>query len=356
MPDRLYLDHAATTPVVPAARAAFAHGLALWANPSSPHHEGRAARAALESARSRVRAALDWPHEVIFTSGATEAIAIALDRAAVALSAVEHAAVIRAAGERAIRLEVGADGIVADHVLNARLGTERGKQPIAAIQSVNSESGIMQPLGHQGAIVRSRGAILMVDASQSAGKLPLPDADLIVVSGHKLGAPPGIGALLVRDLALLTVRGGQEQGYRPGTENLPGAMALAAALEQPRDWVTRATSLRNMLDDAIVADGGVIVGQHTPRLATIASYRMPGVSAAAQVIQFDRAGIGISAGSACSSGSLRPSAMLQELAWPAAMANEVIRVSLGPETGPADIARFMAAWSHIAATARARAA
>ena len=348
--DRLYLDHAATTPVLAVARAAVADGFARWANPSSPHGEGRAARAALEDARARVKAALDWDGEVLFTSGATEAIAMALGRTdadAVLASSVEHDAVHRVVPDAYI-IPVGSDGLVAHDSLVGRLGALGARRPLVAIQSVNNETGVQQSLGVLAGVVRAAKGILFVDASQSAGKIPLPNADLIAVSGHKFGGPPGIGALLVRDLGLLQASGGQERGYRPGTENLPGALGMVAALEASRGWLERAVDLRAHLDAAIEAAGGQVVAKGSPRLATIAGYRMPGVASSAQLIQFDMAGIAISAGSACSSGSLKPSHVLAAMGWTEADASEVIRVSFGPETTRADVYRFIEVWKRIA--------
>ncbi len=200
--------------------------------------------------------------------------------------------------------------------------------------------------------MREHDGVLLVDASQSAGKMPLPDADLIAVSAHKLGGPPGIGALLVRALGLLSPTGGQEQGYRGGTENLPAVLGFAAALEASDNWLERACGLRSMLDLAIAEAGGNVVAGNSPRLATIASYQMPGVSAASQLIGFDMEGIAVSAGSACSSGTLKTSHVLGAMGWGVRQASEVIRVSFGPETDAADIKRFITVWRAIAARAR----
>ncbi len=314
----------------PEATAAVIEGMARWANPSSPHAEGRAARRALEDARKRIAKALDWAHHVILTSGASESAALALrGRPGVGVAAVEHDAVLRAA-ERPMMLEADAGGIVE---------SREGAQTIA-LQSANSETGVLQdrPIG-----------LWIADCSQTAGKLPLPDAGLIVVSAHKLGGPPGIGALLVRDLGLLDPTGGQERGYRGGTENLPGALGFAAALEASRDWFADMPALRAMLDEAILAGGGEIVAHNAPRIPTIASYRMPGVSSAAQLIRLDMAGFAVSAGSACSSGSMRPSHVLAAMGYSPEAAAEVVRVSFGWTTTADDVAKFAEAWTHIAA-------
>ena len=358
MSQRLYLDHAATTPMVLSAREAMRAAIARWANPSSPHAEGRAARAMLEDARSRIAKALGWDGEVILTSGATEAIRIALTRTncdARIISAVEHEAVHRVASD-AYFLPVQQDGTVLPDALTGRLGALGAKAPLVAIQAVNNETGVCQPLGKLAAIVRKAGGLLFADCAQAAGKAALPDADLIAISAHKFGGPPGVGALLVRDLGVLDASGGQEKGYRPGTENLPGVVAMAAALEEGRGWVDRAADLRAHLDGAIEAAGGEVVAKRSPRLATIAAYRMPGVAASAQLIQLDLAGIAISAGSACSSGTLKTSHVLSAMGWGEAEAAQVIRASFSPETSRADIYRFVEAWKRIADGARSRAA
>jgi cysteine desulfurase len=348
--DRIYLDHAATTPLLPQGRAAMADGLARWANPSSPHAEGRAARAALEDARIRIRAALGWPHHLIFTSGASEAIALALGRGrgdTRFVSAVEHDAVLRAAGDAGI-LAVSCEGVVeVDDLLAGAL---------VAVQSVNNETGVLQPLQDIAERVRSAGGLLLADCAQSAGKIDLPDADLIAVSAHKLGGPPGIGALLVRDLAMLRPSGGQEQGYRGGTENVPAALGFAAALEAAAPWMDRAAALRARLEAGVVAAGGEVVAAGSPRLPTIGSYRLSGVPAASQLIRLDMAGVAVSAGSACSSGSVRPSHVLAAMGWEEGAAREVIRVSFGPDTSEAEIDRFLDVWTGLVRRAPARAA
>lgn len=355
MPDPLYLDYAATTPVIASAREAMADGLARWANPSSPHGPGRAARAALEEARGRIAAALGWDGEVILTGGASESIAIALGRTKAArriVSTVEHDAVLRIAGKDAAALPVERSGLADLGVLERLLGEGDGPA-LVAVQQVNNETGVIQDWAAISALCARHGAIRFADCAQGAGKLDLAEADLIAVSAHKLGGPPGIGALLVRDLAHLEPSGGQEKGYRAGTENLPAALGFAAALEAPRDWLGRAETLRQRLDAAIADAGGAVIAAAGPRIATIGSYRMPGLSARAQLIRFDLAGIAVSAGSACSSGTLKASHVLTAMGHDDIAAGEVVRVSFGPETGEADIDRFLAAWRTIHDRAKA---
>lgn len=338
---RIYLDHAATTPVLPEARAAMARALERWANPSSPHAEGRAARAALEDARARIKRALGWDGELIFASGASEAIDIALagrDEPSILASAVEHSAVLRHVS--ATRIAVGADGRIVVQDIPQAPGA------ILVVQHANNETGIVQPIADLRAAAPR--LPLLCDCAQTAGKLPLPDADLIAVASHKVGGPPGVGALLVRDPRLLKARGGQEKGYRGGTENLPAIAGFAAALEAQRDWLAKAARLRKRLEARLTAAGAQVAGQEAPRLSTIGAYRMIGVPSEAQLIQFDIAGIAVSAGSACSSGSMKPSHVLRAMGWPEAEAREVVRVSFGPATSEAEVDAFADSWEALA--------
>ncbi len=357
---RLYLDHAATTPMLPEAAEAVVRGLSAWANPSSPHSEGRAARAMLESARNVLKAAYRWNHELLFTSGASEAIGLALGRAqvgSVLTLAIEHDSVLRAVPD-AVRLPVDGDGIVDLAALEAALAQAKPPALVAA-QWANSETGVIQPMREIAALVWAVGGRLFVDAAQMPvgwdDDPPQTMANMIAISGHKRGGPAGIGALLVRDLDLLLPTGGQERGYRGGTENVPAALGFVAAAAVPEDTAAMA-NMRIRLDAAITSLGGQVVAEAAPRAPHIGSYRMPGLSAAAQLIRFDLAGIAVSAGSACSSGTMRPSHVLAHMGWEGAAASEVIRVSFGRTTTPADIERFISAWAEIARDVRARAA
>ncbi|MDT0574998.1 aminotransferase class V-fold PLP-dependent enzyme [Croceicoccus sp. F390] len=346
MVQTVYLDHAASAPLLPDAMDALRAGLALDANPSSPHRAGRAARAALEEARGHMAEALDWDGLVIFTSGASEALAMAMTRAHARkrmVSAVEHEAVSRHAGQ-AVTLRVGSDGLVDCTSLSDTRDT------LVCIQQVNNETGVIQALDAAAPLIRDAGGVLLADCAQSAGKIPLPTCDMAAISAHKFGGPPGIGALLVRDPALLAPSGGQERGYRGGTENVAGAMAMAAALQAGRKsaWLPEARQLRDRLESAIRRDGGMVVAAGSPRIATIGAYRLPGKAAAVQLIRLDSAGIAVSAGSACSSGSLRTSHVLQAMGMDPRAAAEVIRVSIGVETTARDIDRFVAVWSEMA--------
>jgi len=355
--NRIYLDHAATTPIRPEAAEAVREGFAIWANPSSPHAEGRAARAALEDARARAKAALGWDGEVIFTSGASEALAIGLGRAKAErrlVSAVEHDAVFRAAPDAEV-LPIGRDengcAQLDGDALAAALA--RPGRAIVALQSVNSETGTVL-IPHEGtpalAQVREAGGLFLADCSQSAGRVPLPDADMIVVSGHKFGGPIGVGALLVRDFAMLEPSGGQERGYRAGTENLPAVLGFAAALEAGglESWPT---SYPDRYDFKDLLDHSGEVLRFGPQCSHVLAVAAEKLSAVALVIKLDAMGFAISAGSACSSGTLRQSRALAAFGVEPEVAGRTVRVSIGWNTTLSELEAFADAWKEAAESA-----
>jgi len=357
MRQRIYLDHASTTPVIAPAREALERGLQEWANPNSPHAEGRRSRTLLEEARETIKRALDWPHDVIFTSGASEAIEIAADRATVpgrAHGATEHAVVGHAMSEKSTMLPVDCNGMIDEAALDEVL--TQGPSLIA-IQHVNNETGVIQPLDRLATKVRDAGSMLLADCAQSASKLPLPDADVIAICAHKLGGPPGIGALLVRDLATLKpCGGGQEKGYRRGTQDVPGALAFAAALAAQPYKMSRLGFLRQKLEEGVRASGGVVIAEAAPRLPTIGAVALAGATNAALLIQLDLAGIAVSAASACSSGASKPSQVLEAMGVPPEISSSFIRISFGPETSEEEVDALVAEFGRIAEHTRARAA
>lgn len=349
--ERVYLDHAATSPMRPDARMAMEEGFRLWANPSSPHAEGRKARAALEDAREQIKRIVGWQGELIFTSGASEALDIALRRAkagARLVSAVEHDAVLQAAPD-AERLAVEPDGALALDLLDEAVQRER---PLVAVQQVNSETGNVQDMDRIAAIVADAGGMVLADCAQGAGKLVLPPCDMAVISAHKFGGPIGVGALLVRDFALLEPSGGHERGYRRGTENLPGVLAMAAALQAgiTAPLVTPALQAAlNALAAAVRKKGGVWLADRLARpCGYIHALAMPEMSGSAQVMRFDMAGFAISQGSACSSGTMKPSHVLTAMAIDPMLAANMIRLSIGWNTTPEDLERFGEVWASLA--------
>lgn len=325
-------------------------GFRLWANPSSPHAAGRKARAMLEDARERVKAALGWHGEVIFTSGASEAAALALGQAqagARLVSAVEHDAILSAAPD-AERLPVLPDGALDLDILTEAAARER---PLVAVQQINSETGNRQDLDAVHRIVGEAGGLLLADCAQGAGKQPLPPCDMGIVSAHKFGGPIGIGALLVRDYAMLRPAGGQERGYRRGTENLPGALGMAAALEAGGDPYVAPDVLAPL--DALAREcralgGSWLADGLAGPTALIRAIAMPGISGSAQVMRFDMAGIAVSQGSACSSGTMKTSHVLTAMQIAPEVADRTIRVSLGWNTSKAEVERFCEVWLAMA--------
>jgi cysteine desulfurase len=272
-----------------------------------------------------------------------------------AYGATEHDAVGAAMGSEAALLPVHETGVI--HLAKLEETLSRGPA-VVAVQQVNNETGVIQPLEEIAERIRSADSLLLADCAQGAGKLPLPDADFIAVSAHKLGGPPGIGALLVRDIGTLAASGGQEKGYRRGTENAPAAAGFAAAL-QSRAFVNSMPGLeqlRGKLEHLLFAEDAIGVGSSSDRSAAIGAYAMPGVASANQLVQFDLAGIAISAGSACSSGSMKPSRVLEAMGVPTDVASCVIRVSFGPDTNEDDIDRFVTEWRRIRDRAVSRAA
>lgn len=339
----LYLDANATEPLRPAAREAALAAMALGGNPSSVHAAGRAARRVLEAAREAV-ARHSGARDVVFTSGGTEANALALRglRAGrrVLVGATEHPAV-RAAAPDAEVLPVLGDGTLDLAALEAAL--RDGPPALVALMAANNETGVLHPLAEAAALCRAQGALLHVDAVQAAGRVAVPEGwDSLALSGHKLGGPMGAGALLLRpglDCAPLVAGGGQERGRRGGTEPLPAIAGLAAALgEAPADVV----ALRDAIERG--AEGAVVAGAGAARLPNTACLVLPGVSAETQVIALDLAGVRVSAGAACSSGKVARSPVLAAMGL-GADAGCGIRVSL-PWNAPADAAeRFLHAWT-----------
>jgi cysteine desulfurase len=346
---RIYLDHASTTPVIAEAKSAFADALECWSNPNSPHREGRECRARLEAAREEIKQVLGWGHDLIFTSGASEAIEMAGRRATVAGRAhgsTEHAIVPFAMGEGSTVIPVDRDGLIDEEALDAFLA----KGPaLVAIQSVNNETGVVQPLDRLAPKIRAAGSLLLADCAQSASKLPLPDADFIAICGHKLGGPPGVGALLVKDLSTLApCGGGQEQGYRRGTQDVPGAVSFAAALSARPYDMERLAALRARLEEGVEAAGGLVIAGDVHRSPAIGAISLPGATSMAMLVQLDLAGIAVSAGSACSSGKAKASHVLKAMKVEPDLAAGYLRLSFGPDTGEADIDAFLAEFGRLA--------
>ncbi|MGC8522805.1 MAG: cysteine desulfurase family protein [Acidibrevibacterium sp.] len=356
MPDRVYLDANATEPLRPAARAAALAALDLTGNPASVHGFGRAARALLETARETIAARFGaHPADLVFTSGGTEANALAIAGLGAGrrriVSAIEHAAVREAAPDAAI-LPVDRQGI-ADLAQLAALLAE-GPPAFVALMLANNETGVIQPIAEAAALCRRFGAHLHVDAVQAAGRIACDFSALgagsLALSGHKLGGPAGAGALLIaadaaKRLAPLIAGGGQERGRRGGTPPLAAIAGFAAAAAAT---AVDLTFLRDAAEAAAVQAGAVVCGAGAPRLPNTTCLALPGIKAETQVIALDLAGIAVSAGAACSSGKIAQSHVLTAMGL-ADLAGQAIRVSLPWNATADDIAAFAAAYRAIAA-------
>ncbi len=345
----LYLDANATEPLRPAARAAVLAALDAGGNPSAVHGVGRAARRRLEEAREAVAARFGArAGDVVFTAGGTEANALAVHGLGrgrrVLVGATEHPAVLAAVGLGVEAVPVLGDGQADLAALERMLAG--GPPALVCLMAANNETGVLHPIAGAAALCRAHGALLHMDAVQAAGRIPLPEgADSWAISGHKLGGPPGAGALLLRpglDLPALIAGGGQERGRRGGTEPLPAIAGMAAAAAEPGE-AGRLAAMRDRIE-AGVAGEAVIAGAGAPRLPNTACIILPGVAAETQVIALDLAGVRVSAGAACSSGKVARSPVLAAMGFEA-MAGCGIRVSL-PWNAPEDAAeRFLDAWA-----------
>lgn len=371
MADRIYLDWNATTPLRPEAGAAMAAVLGEPANPSSVHGAGRSARREVEDARTVIAGLTGAaPGEVIFTSGATEANALALSPATrrhgaaapqrLIVSAIEHVSVLgggRFAAAAIERAPVTASGMVDLDRLRVLL---TGKPAaLVSVMLANNETGAVQPVRAIAEIVHDAGGLLHVDAVQGFTKIPVKldelGADLMSLSAHKIGGPTGIGALLMRpDIAIepLWRGGGQERNRRPGTENVAGIVGFAAAAKAAsaaRDAdVERIGCLRERLEAGLRADPRtVIFATDAPRLPNTTLVAAAGLNAETAVIAFDLAGIAVSSGSACSSGKVTPSHVLAAMGVPAELARGALRLSLGWTTTESDIDRALEAWRKL---------
>ncbi|MEZ5866516.1 MAG: aminotransferase class V-fold PLP-dependent enzyme [Geminicoccaceae bacterium] len=347
MTARFYLDHAASSPLRPAARAALTGALDLAGNPSSVHAEGRAARAVIEAARRTLAAAIGGAAGgIVFTSGATEANAAALGSTGrVLASAVEHPSVLARPGVETV--PVDGSGRLDLAALTAALAV--GDVACVALMLANNETGVLQPVAETAALAHRAGARLHVDAVQALGRVPLDitalGADSMSLSAHKLGGPKGVGALWLRDPDGFEplLRGGQEHRRRAGTENVAGiaGFAAAAAAIAPEE-AARLEQLRRTLEAEArrrVGDA-VVIADRAPRLPHITALALPGVAAATQVMALDLAGVAVSAGAACSSGKVATSHVLAAMGMAPALAASTIRVSLGWTTTASDIDRF----------------
>jgi cysteine desulfurase len=375
--DRTYLDYNATAPLLPAARDAVLAALDLAGNPSSVHQDGRVARAMIERARRDVAALVgaDAAH-VTLTSGASEAAShvltpefrmgrAVLKASRLYVSAIEHPCVLsggRFAPEDVCVVPVLGDGTVDLAALSGALASHDriAGVPVVAVMLANNESGVVQPVGRVAEAVRAAGGILVVDAVQAAGRIPVDiaalGADFLILSSHKMGGPKGVGALVARGETMmpgaLVTGGGQEKGHRSGTENLPGIAGFGAAAQVAATSLghvaARTSALRDRLEAGIrrIVPDALIVSETAERLPNTSFFAVPGMKAETMQIGFDLEGISVSAGSACSSGKVGESHVLSAMGLDAPIG--ALRISLGAGTGEADIDRALSALERMA--------
>ncbi|HXI63052.1 MAG TPA: cysteine desulfurase family protein [Gemmatimonadales bacterium] len=387
MPKRLvYLDNAATTPVRPEVLEAMLPylGRDAFGNPSSAHRFGRTARAGVEEAKRTIAEVLGGgvePGHVIFTSGGTEADNLAVIGAAlaardrggpfrVAVSAIEHKAVLAAAhavvhlGGEEVILPVDGDGAVSLEALDEALA--RGSVAVVAVMWVNNEVGAVQPVARLAERCREAGVPFHVDAVQAFGKIPVSLRDvpctLLTLSGHKIGAPKGIGALIVRDRHVVEAiihGGGQQFGIRPGTENVPGIAALGKAVElaaqEQAGFATRVAALRDELERRLLAvvPDAVVNAARGPRAPHVSNVSIPGTDSEALLMHFDLAGIACSSGSACSTGAVEPSHVLTAMGVPRELGVAALRFSFGKDSSEEDVEAVIGAMPKIVEKVRA---
>jgi len=376
---RIYLDHNASSPLRPEAQEAMRRAMdPAVGNPASLHAEGRAARAVIERAREQVATlAAVAPREIVFTSGGSEAIAAGVsgvcDRAPVRMrrivaSAVEHSAVLESAKQAArhgfdvVKVACDREGRVDPDLFIEHLlpGTV-----LACLQWANNETGVIQPVEEVGRATRRAGVALLVDAVQAAGKVELDPwrvhADLVVLSAHKLGGPQGVGALVVRDGIVLTplIPGGaQEKRRRAGTPSVVAiagfGAAAAAAHERSRREAERLLRLRAKLETRLRQrfDGVRIHGQAAPRLVNTVSFALPRVSGEVLAIALDLEGFAVSTGSACASGAVEPSHVIQAMGFAEDEARGAIRLSLGWNPSTSEVERFLEVLPRVVARIR----
>ena len=378
---RVYLDHNATTATRHAVIAAMAEVLAATGNPSSIHAEGRDKRALVEEARRKVARLVGAdPACVTFTSGGTEASNLALSPSIrdprdprpvtrIAVSAVEHPAV--AAGARFSRdavetIPVDANGVIDLAAVEAAFARHAAERPdermILALMAANNETGVIQPVAEAAAIATRFGGLVHVDAVQAAGKIPVDVAELccdfLAIAAHKFGGPAGVGALIRAHEGLhveepVVKGGGQEKGWRGGTENVAGVVGMGVAAEEALAGLSDFAALaqvRDALEAGLKRLGGhAIFGEGASRLPNTSCFAASGVSSAAAMIQLDLAGVAVSAGSACSSGKSKASPVLDAMGVAHDLSSGMLRVSFGWSSDPGDGDAFLRAWAPLVA-------
>jgi cysteine desulfurase len=381
-----YLDHNATSPLRPEARDAMARAMVIGGNPSSVHGAGRAGRALVEAAREQVAALVHArAQDVIFTSGGTEANALALWGAVqgaldaearitrLFVSAIEHDSVRanaeaiagRVPGVRLQTIPVTKTGVVDTEALRVLLREGKGRA-VVAVMLANNETGVIQPFERVAKLAKEAGALLHVDAIQAAGKIEIDfaglGADYLTLAAHKLGGPQGVGALIVKEgapFAAQILGGGQERSKRAGTENVIGIAGFGAAAEaslHALESMTRIAFLRDRFEHGLkqIAPDAIVFGE--TRLGNTSNFALPGIAAETAVIALDLDGVMVSSGAACSSGKVKPSHVLQAMGVSGDLARSALRVSFGWNSTDADANAALASLHKLVSRNHSRAA
>ena len=371
MSQMIYADYNATAPLRPEALQAMQETYALGpVNPSSVHAAGRKARAVVEKARSVVGNAIgSRAEDIVFTGGGTEALNLAIGGVVAGLdgactlivSAIEHEAVIKPAAHAGVPVEtayVTSTGELDLTALEEKLKNwdrDRKGLPVLCVMLANNETGVIQRVAEAAALVRAVDGLVICDAVQGLGKVPvnaaLLEVDYLAVSSHKIGGPQGVGALWHRagaPLKAIIHGGGQERGLRSGTENVAGIAGFGAAVSKSVASLSdydALTDLRDAMEARLEREAGVIItGKPAPRLAGVSNFSKPGFSAETQVMMMDLAGVCVSAGSACSSGKVKKSLVLKAMGADDALAESAIRTSFGWKSSPEDFDGVADAW------------
>jgi cysteine desulfurase len=367
--ERAYLDWNATAPLRPQARAAMVEALDAIGNPSSVHAEGREARGIVEAARESVAVLVGAePRHVVFTGSGTEANMLALSPQTggrwqrLLVSAIEHPSV-RSGGRfpDVEEVAVTAAGVIDLADLVRRLA--EGPPALVSIMLANNETGVVQPVKEAARLVHEAGGLLHVDAVQGSGRIPCDinalEADLLTLSGHKIGGPKGAGALVKRrplDLHPLVTGGGQERGERAGTENVAAIAGIGAAAGAAEANLAAESAQMRGLRDRLEAGlraatpGLIIFGAEAERLPNTTLVALDGLKAETAIIRLDLEGVAVSSGAACSSGKVQPSHVLKAMGVAPALARSAVRISLGPTSTEDDIERFLTAWITVSGT------
>ncbi len=360
MKDQIYIDYNASAPLRKEARVLMIEIMDMPHNASSVHSFGRKGRAYIEKAREQVANLVGAPSaQVIFNSGATEANNTVLHHftgATILVSATEHLSVLESQNDL-IKIPVDNNGLIDLSVFEALLTKE--KPALVSIMLANNETGVIQPIVELSALAHKHGALFHCDAVQAVGRMPVNiselGVDFMTISSHKIGGPQGVGAIILGLCGItptLLYGGGQEKKARAGTENVAGIAGFGAAAELAKQELKQFQHLEELRDNfeknlKDISPEIIIHGKNAPRTANTSLFSLPGAHTETMMIAFDLEGIAISNGSACSSGTVRASYVLEAMGYKKDITSSALRISIGWDTKQSDLERFLDVWSDI---------